>query len=81
MYGQQHVKIDLPGVTTATLEAFTCAECGYTEIYSDRLGLQNVRKYGRFLGRPESETGRVCPFCSAKVRPDATYCSECGNNI
>ncbi|MFW9844297.1 MAG: hypothetical protein ACFFEV_06965, partial [Candidatus Thorarchaeota archaeon] len=63
MYGQQHVRIDLPGVTTATLEALTCIDCGYTELYSDRLGLQNIKKHGRFLGRPKGETGRVCPFC------------------
>jgi predicted nucleic-acid-binding Zn-ribbon protein len=81
IFSQHHVRIDLPGVSTATLEALTCVDCGYTELYSDRLGLQNIKKYGRFLSRQEGETGRVCPFCSAVVSPKATYCSECGNSI
>ena len=81
LYGQHHIRIDLPGLSTATLEALTCTDCGYTELYSDRLGLENVKKYGRFLSRPEGESGRVCPYCGTKVRPDATYCQECGNNI
>ncbi|TFG33129.1 zinc-ribbon domain-containing protein [Candidatus Thorarchaeota archaeon] len=81
IFGQHHVRIDLPGVSTATLEALTCAECGYTELYSDRLGLENIKKYGRFLNKSEGESGRICPYCGTTVRPEATYCQECGNTI
>ena len=81
IFSQHHVKIDLPGVLTATLEALTCIDCGYTELYSDRLGLDNIKKAGRFLSRPQGETARTCPFCGTQIRSDATYCPECGNNI
>jgi len=81
IFGQHHVRIDLPGVSTATLEALTCADCGYTELYSDRTGLNNIRKSGRFLSMPQQTSSRSCAFCGTKVRADTTYCPECGNNI
>ncbi|MGY5880821.1 MAG: hypothetical protein RTV31_11255 [Candidatus Thorarchaeota archaeon] len=81
IFGQHHVKIDLPGVSTATLEALTCSDCGYTELYSDRLGLANIKKAGRFLDRSEQGSARTCAFCGTRVSPDTSYCSECGNNI
>jgi predicted nucleic-acid-binding Zn-ribbon protein len=52
--GEGYTKIDLPGFYTATLEAITCAECGYTELYADRIGLDNLRRDGRFLHNPQS---------------------------
>jgi len=81
IFGQHHVRIDLPGMSTATLEALTCADCGYTELYSDRVGLSNIKKSGRFLQGRQSASPRSCAFCGTKVRADATYCSECGNSI
>ena len=50
------VKIDLPGIFTATLMAITCANCGYTELYCDRMGLDNLRLEGRFLHPQRTET-------------------------
>ena len=42
-----HLSIDLPGWSSATLEAFTCNNCGYTELYPDVKGMQNLRSSGR----------------------------------
>lgn len=28
---------------TATLESYVCVDCGYTEFYSDKKGMQNIR--------------------------------------
>ncbi|MHA1449420.1 MAG: hypothetical protein ACTSP4_08375, partial [Candidatus Hodarchaeales archaeon] len=50
-----HVKIDLPGFSTATLDAFTCCDCGFTEFYADQGGIDNVRRSGRFLHIAELE--------------------------
>ncbi len=30
---------------TATYEAYTCMDCGYSEFYPDEKGLENIRKY------------------------------------
>jgi predicted nucleic-acid-binding Zn-ribbon protein len=78
VYGQHHVRIDLPGLSTATLEAFTCADCGYTEFYSDAMGLRNIRNVGRFvLSRPSQPTAR-CKRCGAYIKPGDSFCQECG---
>ncbi|MBN2230222.1 MAG: zinc-ribbon domain-containing protein [Candidatus Thorarchaeota archaeon] len=79
--GQGYVRVDLPGMLTATLEAVTCADCGYTELYSDRIGLENIRKSGRFLSTPVMSTQSQCPYCGTKVRPGAVFCPECGNTV
>lgn len=81
MYGQHHVRIDLPGVLSATLEAVTCVDCGYTELYSDSIGLENIRKSGRFISTTQESTRTHCPYCGTQVRPGATLCPECGNTI
>ncbi|MBE0526871.1 hypothetical protein E4H12_04315 [Candidatus Thorarchaeota archaeon] len=85
IFSEGPVRIDLPGISTATLESITCTNCGYTELYSDRLGLENIRKNGRILQRnphtiPQGNP-RICGFCGTKASPDATYCPECGNNF
>lgn len=83
--GDGYVRIDLPGLSTATLEAITCTNCGYTELYSDRIGLQNIRRDGRILQGPSRSiprgNPRICRFCGTKANPDAIYCPECGNNF
>jgi predicted RNA-binding Zn-ribbon protein involved in translation (DUF1610 family) len=81
MHGNHYVRIDLPSVLTATLESFTCADCGFTELYADDLGLNNIRKSGRFLQESPLEEPRSCPYCGTAVHPGAHFCPECGNNI
>ncbi len=76
----QHLAIDLPGLSTATFDTFTCSECGYTEFYVDKIGRQNIRSKGRFILNPQSGAPRVpkrCPSCGAKTRPGSSYCHEC----
>ncbi|MHA2352973.1 MAG: hypothetical protein ACXABX_07625 [Candidatus Thorarchaeota archaeon] len=76
------MSIDLPGLSTATLESFTCADCGFTELYADRIGLQNINKSGRFVldSRPQEQqfTKRTCPYCGSELRPGSISCHECG---
>jgi len=77
----QHIAIDLPGLSTATLETFTCSECGYTEFYADKIGLRNIRSSGRFVLNPRMGAFRVprrCPNCGAETQPESSYCQECG---
>jgi predicted nucleic-acid-binding Zn-ribbon protein len=86
--GEHHVRIDLPGFSTATLESFTCADCGYTEFYADQIGLRNINTSGRFvLGqyqtrqqqqRPER---RTCQFCGSQLRQGSLTCHECGQIV
>ena len=83
--GEHHVRIDLPGFSTATLESFTCAGCGYTEFYADRIGLQNINTSGRFVldSRQQEQrvTKRQCPYCGSDLRPGAISCHECGQYL
>jgi predicted nucleic-acid-binding Zn-ribbon protein len=81
MQSEGYVKIDLPGFSTATLETFTCADCGYTEMYSDAMGLENIRRNGRFVLNRQVEERRSCPYCGTPIGKGAYYCPECGNNI
>ncbi|TFG34087.1 zinc-ribbon domain-containing protein [Candidatus Thorarchaeota archaeon] len=81
IFGEQHVRVDLPGILTATLEAVTCANCGYTELYSDSLGLENIRKAGRFLSTSQSASRTRCPYCETELRSGASFCPECGNTV
>ncbi len=81
IFGQHHIRIDLPGLSTATLEAFTCADCGYTELYSDSYGLENIRKGGRFISTSQETGHSRCPYCGTEIRPGTTFCPECGNTI
>ncbi|MHA1957870.1 MAG: hypothetical protein ACXADL_13585 [Candidatus Thorarchaeota archaeon] len=70
--------IDLPGMLTAGLQAFTCANCGYTEFYSDKEGRDNINRDGRFVinRRPTH-----CPSCKSKLGPADEQCPECGEEI
>ena len=79
-----HIAIDLPGLYTATLVTFTCSECGYTEFYADKMGLQNIRSKGKFILNPRRGASRVpkrCPSCGAKTRPGSSYCHECATQF
>lgn len=79
--GEGHVKIDLPGLYTATLVAFTCVDCGYTEFYSDRYGLENLRRDGRFRVSQEEVRPTHCSRCGARLSPADSICYECGAQI
>jgi predicted nucleic-acid-binding Zn-ribbon protein len=82
--GEGRIKIDLPGLSTATLVALTCARCGYSEFYSDRGGLANIRRSGRFLSRTHRmhvETTRICQVCKTQVDSESQYCPECGSMV
>ncbi|KXH76582.1 MAG: hypothetical protein AM326_02315 [Candidatus Thorarchaeota archaeon SMTZ-45] len=79
--GSPHLRLDLPGFSTATLLAFTCAACGYTELYSDRLGLDNIRRVGRFLHPEELDISITCRRCGAALQAGSTMCYECGTPI
>lgn len=62
---------------TASLLAYTCAECGYTDIYSDEKGLENIRRYGRLrLSKEEIRKGH-CQFCGAELNEDMSICVSC----
>ncbi len=81
--GEHWVRVDLPGFSTATLESFTCADCGYTEFYVDQTGLRNINNSGRFvLGAHQTPQlqpeRRSCPYCGSQLRPGALTCHECG---
>ena len=45
--GEHHIRIDLPGMPTATLEAYTCLNCGLTELFPDYGGFRNIQSSGR----------------------------------
>ncbi|RLI56849.1 MAG: hypothetical protein DRO87_02930 [Candidatus Thorarchaeota archaeon] len=87
--GRDHVRIDLPGFSTATLETFTCADCGYTEFYSDRTGLENIRRSGRYVlnqqpnpaTSPSTTRSNRCSLCGAVNPEGSTVCRECGSPL
>ncbi|MFX0045808.1 MAG: hypothetical protein ACFE8Z_08175 [Candidatus Hermodarchaeota archaeon] len=81
LQAQHHVAVDLPGFATATLESFTCINCGYTEIYSDKRGLDNIRRAGRFVLAHSEPRLAYCTSCGAKIRPGDSMCYECGAAI
>ena len=74
---------------TATFQAFLCSECGYAELYSDKMGLENVKRLGKIYEVPHSEVSqssqppeqRVCLFCNTPIQSDEVICPECGKNI
>ncbi|MHA1993356.1 MAG: hypothetical protein ACW97Z_02330 [Candidatus Hodarchaeales archaeon] len=94
---RSHSKIDLPGLSTATLQAYTCIDCGYTEFYADHMGRENIKKSGRFLSQRRTEpdfhtvdfdrTRRinkrndVCPTCGALVTGETIFCDDCGSKL
>ncbi|MHA2298567.1 MAG: zinc-ribbon domain-containing protein [Candidatus Hodarchaeales archaeon] len=91
--GNSPVKIDLPGHLKATLDAFTCAGCGYTEFYADDLGVTNIRSSGRFIESPiqmepvrnarseKPSEPEKCKKCGNIVSLDDKFCLQCGNKL
>lgn len=94
---RSHSKIDLPGLSTATLEAYSCTDCGYTEFYVDHLGRRNIRSSGRFISRrqatPEEHTinlgtssrinkrDDMCSTCGALITGETLFCHDCGSKL
>ncbi|MHA1979090.1 MAG: hypothetical protein ACW98I_19455 [Candidatus Hodarchaeales archaeon] len=82
---RRHSKIDLPGLSTATLEAYTCVGCGFTEFYVDDLGRENMIKSGRFLSskyeRDSFSTKQYCSVCNSEIHKNNEYCDSCGTQI
>ena len=37
--------------TRATYEAYTCLDCGYSEIYPDEKGLENIREHHTYRAK------------------------------
>ena len=82
--GQYHVKVDLPGIRTATFDSYTCTQCGYSELYTDQTGLYNLRNDGRRYSthfRSSSPKSASCSNCGAPVSSADTYCPNCGGKI
>ena len=75
--GDMHIRVNLPGFSTATVDSYTCANCGYTEFYSDSLGLKNIRRSGRFRQRPEHLRRHECPVCRTIIPYGISRCPEC----
>ena len=79
---RSHSKIDLPGLSTATLQAYTCVDCGYTEFFADQMGRQNIENSGRFLSRrragSESEYHTINRGQSKPNSFPKDMCSTCG---
>ncbi|MFW9992124.1 MAG: hypothetical protein ACFFD4_08670 [Candidatus Odinarchaeota archaeon] len=76
-----HIRIDLPGMSTATLDSFTCAKCGYTEFYSDQGGLSNINRSGRFIELSTSIASTVsveCRECGNPLMAGDGFCPRCG---
>ncbi len=87
LHAHGHLSIDLPGSKTATLEALTCANCGYTEFYSDRKGLKNINEVGRFLAEGSElinndfSSEKWCPTCGSIIFGKPQSCIECGASL
>jgi len=73
--------INLPGLLTAMCVTYTCTDCGYTEFYSDEMGLRNILKVGRFMKATEESMKAQCPTCGAELQPDAIFCPHCESVI
>ena len=59
----------------------TCAKCGYTEFYSDKTGLKNIRSDGRFVLNPPVRRYVKCPSCGTTTKKGHVKCHECGANV
>jgi len=83
------ILVNLRLFATVRLQALLCSECGYTEWYSDKWGLKNIKRSGKIYEVPHSETSqssqppeeRVCLFCNIPIQSDTVICPECGKNI
>lgn len=82
LHAYGHLSIDLPGSKTATLNALTCANCGFTEFYSDKKGLRNINQVGRFLTDVSEQLNfsseKWCPTCGSIILDKHQFCTNCG---
>jgi predicted nucleic-acid-binding Zn-ribbon protein len=91
---QGSVAVDLPGLRTATFDSFTCAKCGYTELYTDFKGLDNIKKDGRKFYEIESYKEKFgynkkytakpalnCFNCKASLTKEDVFCPNCGQRV
>ena len=85
-----HARIDLPGLSTATFEAYTCVTCGFTEFYVDKMGRFNIEKSGRIRTSYEASTTsirkrtkyqrkKICLVCNSELSEDSERCENCGS--
>ncbi|WP_455140067.1 hypothetical protein [Candidatus Hodarchaeum mangrovi] len=64
---------------TATLEIYICAECGYTQFFTDEKGLMNVREYSSSpheKEKPPPSRWVSCGICGANFK--GNFCPKCG---
>ena len=47
--------VSLPRLSTAKLQALMCSECGYSEMYIDKWGLENARRVGKVYPMSQSK--------------------------
>ncbi|MHA2338123.1 MAG: double zinc ribbon domain-containing protein [Candidatus Hodarchaeales archaeon] len=81
LHAGQYLSIDLTGIRTATLEAFTCINCGFTELYSDSIGLENIKQHGRIVEKPLHDSKSSCKKCNHALLPQDRYCPSCGEEL
>ena len=79
--GKYSVHVQLSAFHTATLHSFTCVNCGYTELYVDQKGLENIRNKGHLASTPQEGETAHCPVCGAEIVSGTTVCPECGNTM
>jgi predicted nucleic-acid-binding Zn-ribbon protein len=92
--GQYHVKVDLPGMRSATFDSLTCTKCGYSELYSDRLGIDNIKRDGRRyhthkdyntrnmkIGDISANFSINCSNCKSYLVEEDVFCPNCGLKI
>jgi predicted nucleic-acid-binding Zn-ribbon protein len=92
--GQYHVKVDLPGMRTATFDSFTCTNCGYSELYTDSLGLDNLKTDGRKhyvrgdyqnrqmkIGNINANFTVTCSNCISPLAEEDVFCPNCGEKV
>lgn len=70
---------------TATLKAFTCMICGYTELYADDKGLENIKNgCSAISSNPyqqrilEGKKIIYCHNCGKKIFKTDHLCPDCG---
>ncbi|MFX0172916.1 MAG: hypothetical protein ACFE9L_13455 [Candidatus Hodarchaeota archaeon] len=80
----QGSSILLSRMRTATLNAHTCDNCGYTELFADQRGLNNIRKFGTYVDANitnKKTYGKYCSICGSSIVNAARFCTECGTSI
>ena len=82
--GNGHIKIDLPGLRTATLVSLTCTNCGYVEFYVDDGGLRNIRRLIQYVPEEEKEEPEIDD--EEEIEPESEtetiyYCTQCNHEV